>query len=153
MKKKSLENPELIAFGKRLKDIRKTLDIQQKDFAEKLRMSGSFLSEVEKGKAKPGYDFIKNLIVIFDMNPLYLFTGEGPTFTKEIKEPEPPGLRIEITENKEIFEEMFWYFTHVPVVKYSVLEYFKKYLFDHKEMIDYELKKLKLKDKESHSQE
>ncbi|MCX6581489.1 MAG: helix-turn-helix transcriptional regulator [Candidatus Aminicenantes bacterium] len=149
MKNKSLENPELIAFGQRLKDIRKSLDIQQKDFAEKLRMSGSFLSEVEKGKAKPGYDFIKNLIVIFDMNPLYLFTGEGPTFTREIKEPESTGLRIEITENKEIFEEMFRYFTDVPAVKYAVLEFFKKYLFDHNEMIEYELKKLKKKGKES----
>lgn len=149
MKKKNLENPELIAFGQRLKDTRKSLDIQQKDFAEKLRMSGSFLSEVEKGKAKPGYDFIKNLIVIFDMNPLYLFTGEGPTFTREIKEPEPTGLRIEITENKEIFEEMFRYFTDVPAVKYAVLEFFKKYLFDHKEMIEFELKKLKKTNKES----
>ncbi|MCX6584783.1 MAG: helix-turn-helix transcriptional regulator [Candidatus Aminicenantes bacterium] len=149
MKKKSLENPELIAFGQRLKDTRKNLDIQQKDFAEKLRMSGSFLSEVEKGKAKPGYDFIKNLIVIFDMNPLYLFTGEGPAFTREIKEPESTGLRIEITENKEIFEEMFRYFTDVPAVKYAVLEFFKKYLFDHKEMIEFELKKLKKTNKES----
>jgi len=90
-KKENLENPELIAFGQGLKDIRKNLDIQQKDFAEKLRISGSFLSEVEKGKAKPGYDFIKNLIVKFDINPLYLFTGEGPTFTREVKEPEPTG--------------------------------------------------------------
>jgi transcriptional regulator with XRE-family HTH domain len=149
MKKKSLENPELIAFGQRLKDTRKNLDIQQKDFAEKLRMSGSFLSEVEKGKAKPGYDFIKNLIVIFDMNPLYLFTGEGPAFTREIKEPVSTGLRIEITENKEIFEEMFRYFTDAPAVKYAVLEFFKKYLFDHKEMIEFELKKLKKTNKES----
>lgn len=149
MKKNSSENPVLTAFGKRLKDIRKSLDIPQKDFALKLEMSGSFLSEVEKGKAKPGFDFIKNLIVKFDINPLYLFTGEGTTFTRDIKEPESTGLRIEITENKEIFEEMFWYFSNIPAVKYAVLEFFKTYLFDRKEMIDYELKKLKKKDKES----
>jgi transcriptional regulator with XRE-family HTH domain len=147
MKKASIENPELIAFGSRLREIRKSLDSQQKDFAGELEISGSFLSEVEKGKARPGYDFLKNLIVKFDVNPMYLFKGESPMFTRDIQEPEPTGLRIEITENKEVFEEMFWYFTHVPAVKYSVLEYFKKYLFEHKEMIDYELKKFKLKDK------
>ncbi|MDQ1351406.1 MAG: Helix-turn-helix protein, partial [Acidobacteriota bacterium] len=143
MKKNSQENPELIAFGKRLREIRKTLDSQQKDFAEELEISGSFLSEVEKGKAKPGYDFLKNLIVKFDINPMYLFKGESPMFTRDIQEPEPTGLRIEITDNKDIFEEMFWYFKHVPAIKYSIFEYFKNYLFEHKEMINYELKKSK----------
>ncbi len=149
MKKAITENPELIVFGRRLKDIRRKLDIPQKDFAEKLEMSGSFLSEVEKGKAKPGYEFLKSLIIKFNINLLYLFTGEGPLFLGEITEPESTGLRIEITENKEIFEEMFWYFTNVPAVKYAVLEFFKHYLFDHNEMIEFELKKLKKKDKES----
>ncbi|MCX6581484.1 MAG: helix-turn-helix transcriptional regulator [Candidatus Aminicenantes bacterium] len=73
MKKAIIENPELIAFGRRLKDIRRKLIIPQKDFAEKLQMSGSFLSEVEKGKAKPGYEFLKSLILKFNINLIYLF--------------------------------------------------------------------------------
>jgi transcriptional regulator with XRE-family HTH domain len=134
---------ELIEFGKRVKSIRRELDIAQKDFATKIGISGSFLSEVEKGKTKPGYEFFKNIILKIKVNPIYLYTGQGPLFMGKIpgKENENDDkLKIEVTEDKEIIEKMFWYFNKAPVVKYAVLEYFRKYIFQNKEMLDQDLK-------------
>jgi transcriptional regulator with XRE-family HTH domain len=39
--------------GYRLKQIRKALDIKGKDFASRMKISQSFLSEIEKGKYYP----------------------------------------------------------------------------------------------------
>jgi DNA-binding XRE family transcriptional regulator len=43
----------LLELGKRVKLIRKDLRISQKDFANKINISGSYLSEIESGKSKP----------------------------------------------------------------------------------------------------
>ena len=140
---------ELIEFGKRVKNIRKELDIAQKDFATKLGLSGSFLSEVEKGKTKPGFEFFKSIILKIKVNPIYLYTGEGPLFLGKIPDTENENddiLKIEITEDKEIIEKMFWYFNKAPVVKYAVLEFFRKYIFQNKEMLDQDLESIEPKE-------
>ncbi len=133
---------ELIEFGKRVRSIRTELDIVQKDFAVKLGLSGSFLSEIEKGKTKPGYEFFKSIILKIKVNPIYLYTGEGPHFMGKITDKETENddiLKIEVTEDKELIEKMFWYFNKAPVVKYAVLEFFRKYIFQNKEMLDQDL--------------
>lgn len=141
---------ESIEFAKRVKKIRRELDLSQKDFAEKLGLSASFLSEVEKGKTKPGFEFFKRITVTIKANPLYLFTGEGPPFLGKIPVEEnetDDKLIIEVTEDKDLIEKMFWYFDKAPVVKYAVLEFFRKYIFQNKDMLDQDLKVTQPKEK------
>lgn len=159
-----MRKPEIIAVGNRIKTIRTTLEMSQKDFSISCGMSPNYLSEIETGKFKPGYDFLKNLVKKFNVDFNYLVLGQGDMFrnTRE-KEPEPPKetnpgneMGTEPEPDTEPpgdartpaadygprdndVERMLWYFKHAPVVKYAVMEYFKKYIFQNKEMIEEEL--------------
>jgi transcriptional regulator with XRE-family HTH domain len=135
-----MNSEELIDFGKRVKQIRSSLHISQKDFAAKIGISGSFLSEIESGSTKPGYEFFKNITLEYNVNHKYLHTGEGDIFL-DTQDENRPEKGIEIKENRKIVEEMLWYFNHVPVVKFAVLEFFKRYLYEKKGLIEEEIEK------------
>lgn len=63
-------------FGDRLKSIREYLQLNQKDFAIKLNISQQVLSNYEKGQR----DVPNNILLMlpqFDVNPIWLLTGEG----------------------------------------------------------------------------
>lgn len=76
----------MVIFGIRIKEIRQTLKLNQKDFANAIGISSSFLSEVEAGRTKVGQDFLLNIVNIFSVNPLYLLSGIGKMFMEHEKE-------------------------------------------------------------------
>lgn len=143
-----MESVELIEFGKRIKEIRRRLHISQKGFAAGLGISGSFLSEIESGKTKPGYEFFKNITLKYNVNHQYLHTGKGDIFLDTDAE-NSPEKKIDFGENRKIIEEMIWYFNRVPVVKFAVLEFFKSYLYEKKEMIEEEIEKERASDQDN----
>jgi transcriptional regulator with XRE-family HTH domain len=143
-----MDTVELIEFGKRVKEIRRRLNISQKDFASTIGISSSSLSEIESGKTKPGYEFFKNITLEYNVNNQYLHTGKGDIFLDSDAE-NSSQKKIDFGENKKIIEEMIWYFNHVPVVKFAMLEFFKSYLFEKKEMIEEEIEKIQESDKDN----
>jgi transcriptional regulator with XRE-family HTH domain len=70
----------------RIRLIRNTLQMRQKDFADKVGISISSLSEMEKGKYKPNLDFITKLSSEFNVNLYYLIFGRGDMFTDPTRE-------------------------------------------------------------------
>jgi transcriptional regulator with XRE-family HTH domain len=137
-----MKTDELIEFGKRIREIRKQLHLSQIDFANAIGISNTFLSEVEKGKFKPGYDFFINTIKKFNINTRYLATGEGDIFFKNINETKNE-TKINFGEYSEIIEEMLMYFEQAPVVKFAVLEFYKNYIYDKGHMIKKEVERYK----------
>ena len=137
-----MQTEELIEFGKRIKEIRKQLPLSQIDFAAAIGISNTFLSEVEKGKFKPGYDFFINTIKKFNINTRYLATGEGDIFFKDRNETKT-GTKINYGEHSEIIEEMLMYFEQAPVVKFAVLEFYKKYMYEKDHMVKEEVERYK----------
>jgi transcriptional regulator with XRE-family HTH domain len=67
-------------YGDRLKELRATLNLSQKNFAKQLGIAASFLSELEKGKTKPGYNFLINLYETFDISPSWVLLGKGSMY-------------------------------------------------------------------------
>ena len=146
MRKKKLSNEdianegeELRAFGERLKEARLQLKLLQKDFAANLDVSGSFLSELEKGKTKPGFDVLKKMYFLYNINIHYLIDGKGDLFIKKdlssIVDPDDSSAE------SRTLRELLYYIENAPVVKYAVFEYFATYLHKNKDLVKVEMKK------------
>jgi len=133
------ENDQLQAleFGQRVKEIRNTQGLSQKDFAEPLGISGTFVSEVESGKYKPCYDFFYNIMTHFNVNLHYLFTGQGEMFIRDMKPAE--------TEIGEPFssitktEDILWYMTRSPMFKHSMFGFASRYLYENRTFVELEI--------------
>ena len=73
-------------FGKALRDVRKSLQHTQAEFASQLSISSSYVSDIEKGKAKPSESVIREIVNAFGVNRKWLETGEGNLWVQS----EPP---------------------------------------------------------------
>jgi len=141
-----MEQQRLIEFGKRIKAIRKALDMKQQDFAEGIDLSGSFLSEVENGKYKPGFKFYNNLLQKYNVNLNYLLTGEGDMFNK--------NKDLEETPVKKIFgpiesgEELLWYIKRSPLFMHTLMGFATRFLYENKTHIKNEINGYKPKEEE-----
>jgi transcriptional regulator with XRE-family HTH domain len=67
-------------MNKRLKEVRKTLKINQSDFASKIGMAQSGYSQIETGENTLTEQNIKLICLIFGVNESWLRTGEGEMF-------------------------------------------------------------------------
>ena len=145
-----MENKEFI--GSRLKDIRKYLRLTQKELAEKLDISDGYISDIEKGKKKPGRDLLEKLIERFNVNISYLFEGKGEYFYKsgqdQNEDTKPPSLIYNIGDVTQIEEEMKWAIDNIPVVKFALIEYYLSYLFKNQGMVKNEVEKYRQRRKD-----
>lgn len=72
--------------GERIKILRSSLGLTQKEFAERLGVSQPFIGNVEKGRANLTFDHLVSLWNVFAVDLRWLFTGEGrPTFAEEAR--------------------------------------------------------------------
>jgi len=129
----------LEAFGKRLKEVRQQLKLLQKDFAAGLDVSGSFLSEIEKGKANPGFDVLKKIYLNYNINLHYLLNGQGEPFIGNM---EMSDLFAGLTgPEKEKLHELLHYIQNAPVLRYAVYEFFSNYLYRNRGMVEEDMRK------------
>ncbi len=145
-----MNKPDLSELGNRVKKIRRELNISQKDFANKISISGSFLSEIESGKVKPGFDFFYNIAKECNVNPWFLLFGEGDMFREpkgtvsmEIKD---PGNQIESVE------DIFWYMNNSPMFRNTVTGFAAKYLLEYEPLIIKDMERYKNKKKKEGEQ-
>lgn len=64
----------------RLKKLRKTLDLTQQEFADKLKVSRNTIGGYEVGKSNPSDAAVNNICNIFNVNEDWLRTGNGEMF-------------------------------------------------------------------------
>ena len=76
-------------IAKRIFELRKSLNINQEDFAQKIDLDRSHISKLEKGTISPKNRHISLICRAFDVNEAWLRTGEGDMFTKPPKSPTP----------------------------------------------------------------
>lgn len=95
----------------RLKLLRKNLNLTQAEFAEKLKIGQTYLSEIERGNRNPAPQFFLSLAML-NVNLNWLFTGKGEAFC-----PEP-------VDEKHLLEEIVSIVESLPLDrKKSVLMY------------------------------
>jgi transcriptional regulator with XRE-family HTH domain len=140
--KKLEANPgNLFSFGNRVKEVRKTLRISQKDFAASLDMSGSYLSEIEHGNAAPGYEFFYKLSAQYQVSLDYLVHGTGAMITEVNTVPEE-NQREELSrvENER---DILWLMEHSPMFKNTLLGFSQKFYYENEGIIRKDIKKFK----------
>ncbi len=72
-----------MSLGSRIKQVRKTANMKQKDFAERLTVSPSYISKVETDKEIPTDMLLKLIALEFDVSFGWLKDGKGePTLSK-----------------------------------------------------------------------
>ena len=64
----------------RLKKLRKTLDLTQQEFADKLKVPRNTIGGYEVGKSNPSDAAVNNICNIFNVNEEWLRTGNGERF-------------------------------------------------------------------------
>jgi transcriptional regulator with XRE-family HTH domain len=69
-------------FGNALREARKALGLTQAKFAEPLSITGSYVSDVEKGKATPSEAVVREISEKYRINRNKLETGQGDLFKK-----------------------------------------------------------------------
>lgn len=140
---------ELIQFGRRVKAIRKALHLLQKDFAVVLGISGSYLSEIESGKTKAGYDFFRNITSVHNINSNYLLHGTGSMFSPPSQDVLNPVLPpVDFGWDNEEVKEMLDYMQKFSIVRFTMLSFFKNFVYKRRNLLEEELKKMNSKEKE-----
>ncbi|GAB6075420.1 helix-turn-helix domain-containing protein [Desulfurobacterium crinifex] len=86
-------------IGKRLKKVRKTLGITQRNFAKEIGISEATLRRYENEQFLPDAEVLQRLAKKFGINIHWLITGEGSMFVNpDLKEipPEKAGIDKEL---------------------------------------------------------
>lgn len=125
-----------IQVGGRLKLIRKALGLSQKEFAAGLDISASYLSEIESGKTKPGFNFTVLIYEKYNINPAWFLVEEEEMFLVEDdqKGSANPG-QFDFGGQTEEVMEMLKYMSQSPFVQSTVLSHFMKFLYENEDII------------------
>jgi len=122
----------------RVRAIRKALDLNQKEFAQRLQAAGSSVSDVENGKYTPNFDMIRDLVKKFNVNIDYLMFGEGEMFIK-------PGRELflgleDLANRNEGVRKFLDYFEKSAIFRYKVMGTAEELLIDNLQGIQQEIK-------------
>jgi len=109
-------------INQRIKILRKSLSLTQKEFAQKIYVSTSFQTLIELEQKKVLDRHIKLIVSAFGVNEVWLRTGEGEMFEKGIT----PNHKI--AETVEVFRQLNPFFQDFILDQlYKLLEYEKKH--------------------------
>jgi DNA-binding XRE family transcriptional regulator len=73
-----------LSVARRIQEVRNWSGLKQKDFAERLGVSRSYMSEVEARKRKPNIEMLVGIANTFDeIRPEWLLTGTGGMLKKD----------------------------------------------------------------------
>lgn len=88
-------------MNERLRKLRKTLDMTQQEFAEKLGIKRSTMATYESGRNEPIDAVISLICREFDVNEHWLRTGKGEMFIELTKEEEIASFIGEVLRDED----------------------------------------------------
>ena len=71
------------SISQRIKLIRETLELSQRNFSRTLSLSHSYIAGVESGSLKVNARLIKLIVSEFGVNEAWLLTGKGEVFSQD----------------------------------------------------------------------
>ena len=108
-------------MNERLKDVRKALKLSQEAFAERLGMKGSSVSLLESGQRNITEQVIKSICREFNVDYIWLTTGDGEMFIDSDDDIIETIDRIMISEN-EFHKNLFKTFARLDEDELLALE-------------------------------
>lgn len=71
--KKEIDNTYNVILGQNVREVRKSINMTQEEFAEKLNLNPQFISQIETGKAGISVDTVINICNIANCSSVNLF--------------------------------------------------------------------------------
>lgn len=87
-------------LANRMKAVRETLDLSQREFGEKLGVSRDVISNIEYGRVQPKKLLLQHMCQQYKVNERWLETGEGEMFAENIE------LEDKLNEALSIFKSL-----------------------------------------------
>ncbi len=130
---------EFLALGKRLRTIRRSLNLRQIEMSENLGISISYLSDIELAKRKPSPDFFLKLSKKYNVSLDYLFRGIGEMF---LLATEKNGQKpFDFNENLDTIDKLTWLMENSPFFKNTVMGFASKLALNEEDTVKASLKK------------
>lgn len=88
-------------FCQRFSELLAKLNVSQNEFARRIGSTSAFISNIARGKAKPGLDFLQKISTTFDVSLDWLIMGKGSMHGKSYIESEwyhTVKLRVELAK-------------------------------------------------------
>jgi len=132
-------------FGQRVKAVRKHLKLNQTEMAEKLNITMTTLSDIERGKSYPCFDFFYNMVEHFNVNLYYLLFGRGEMLVLPGTDSPPDKEKVKnenemtlIVDRKDI-REFLHYFSRSRLVQYRVMGEFYRFFNTDRQSIEMDI--------------
>ncbi|MBI3511355.1 MAG: helix-turn-helix domain-containing protein [Bacteroidetes bacterium] len=94
-----------MTLAQRIKMIRKQFGLSQTDFAEKIDITQTSLSQIEGEKNGISYDVFKGIIEKFEIDPTWLMDGTGSMIRTESSKKKTGAIPLVVQVNKSDEEE------------------------------------------------
>ncbi|NIM15875.1 MAG: helix-turn-helix domain-containing protein [Candidatus Aminicenantes bacterium] len=127
-------NPE--ETGSRLRLFRKSRKITIHDLADRIGISKSTISEVERGHTKPPVNFLLAMFNLYGLNVNWVLTGEGKMILKKDAASLSSRKAASTGVMDDEYNQLLYYLENAPVVKYAVLGFFREYFHKNKDIIE-----------------
>ena len=83
-------------LNERIKKVRKSLDLTQQEFADKLNIKRNTVATYETGKSNPSDAAVVLICKTFNVSETWLRTGEGEMFVERTKDDELAAFMDEL---------------------------------------------------------
>jgi transcriptional regulator with XRE-family HTH domain len=107
----------LIEIGKRLKEVRKSLNLTLNDMKELSGFSIPTISDMERAANKPNLEYLLLLANKFNVNIHWILTGKGPMYNDI-------NINWDFGKDNGIIKELIFHLENTPAMRFSILKHF-----------------------------
>jgi len=111
-----------VETGKRLNQVRKSLDRTLSQMSELSGFSISAIAEMENGKNNPNHDYLLLLAERFNLNLNWLFTGKGAMFLPDFE------IKWDFGKDTPTAMKLVYMLENHDEFRFSALGFFSKFL-------------------------
>jgi transcriptional regulator with XRE-family HTH domain len=129
------------AIGERIREVRQTLHITQREFADTLGLSPGNLSSIETARCNATSSLLYAISQNYDVNVNYILRGIGKMFLSD--ESSPPKDNRESVDRLETPADLFWFIEHSSMFKHIIMGYAAKFFYQNDELIKRNIEQLK----------
>lgn len=94
-------------IGPQIKELRKKLSMTQSEFAEAINLSRNYIAMMEIDQREPSDRTIQDICEKFNVNEVWLRTGDGEPFQKETRQEQIMRFAAQTVKGSDEFRKAF----------------------------------------------
>lgn len=94
-------------IGTQIKELRKKLSMTQSEFAEAINLSRNYIAMMEIDQREPSDRTIQDICEKFNVNEVWLRTGDGEPFQKETRQEQIMRFATQTVKGSDEFRKAF----------------------------------------------